>query len=101
MSALGERVRQVRKERGWTQEVLAKKARVPQSSISMLESGSHRGSPHIVEIADALGVNVYWLRKGRGPKYLTKWQELRQDLSEAELDHLEAYIRLMRAGKVA
>lgn len=101
MSALGDRVRQIRKERGWTQMQLAKKAKIPQSSVSTLESGSQKGSPHIVEIALALGVNVYWLRSGRGPKLLTKWQEIGQDLSEAEQDLVERYLQLLRAGKVA
>lgn len=101
MSALGDRVRQVREEKGWTQKRLAEKARVPQSSISNLEIGKHKGSPHIVEIANALGVNVYWLRSGRGPKLLTKWQETVQDLTEVEQDLVERYLQLLRAGKVA
>lgn len=101
MSALGDRVRQLRKERGWTQTQLAKRAKVPQSSVSTMETGNQKGSPHIVQIAIALEVSVYWLVSGRGPKFLTKWQELGNDLSPAEQNAVEAYIQFLRAGKVA
>lgn len=101
MSALGDRVRQVRKERGWTQTELAKRAKIPQSSVSNLETGGHAGSPNIVEVALALGVSVYWLRNGKGPKYLTDLQELALDLSEPEQQAVAAYIKFLRAGKVA
>jgi transcriptional regulator with XRE-family HTH domain len=101
MTALGDRVRQVREERGWTQTELAKRAKIPQSSISTLESGQTKGSPHIVEIALALGVSVYWLRSNRGPKSLTQWQQLGLDLTEPEQQAVQAYIQFLRAGKVA
>lgn len=100
MSTMGDRVRQVRNERGWTQKELAKRAKVKQSVISALENGQP-GTPFIVEIADALGVNVYWLRKGRGPKLLSKFQELTKDLSEGEQGLVDAYVALLRAGKAA
>ncbi len=98
---MGDRVRQVRKERGWTQKDLAKRAKVPQSSVSNLETGGHKGSPDIVEIATALGVSVYWLRNYRGPKLLSRWQELSLDLTPAEQQAMDAYIQFLRAGKVA
>lgn len=101
MSALGDRVRQVRLERGWTQKELARRARIPQSSVSTLETGGQKGSPHIVEVALALGVSVYWLRSNKGPKILTRWQEIGLDLSEPEQDAVAAYIQFIRAGKVA
>jgi len=97
---MAERARQVRKERGWTQPELARRAGVRQSVISAIENGQP-GTPFIVEIADALGVSVYWLRSKRGPKYLTKWQEIGMDLSEAEQELVAAHIKFIRAGKAA
>lgn len=97
---MGQRVRQVRIERGWAQPELARRAKVKQSVISAIENGQP-GTPFIVEIADALGVSVYWLRSKRGPKNLTEWQDFGKDLSEAEQEAVKAHVRYLRASKVA
>jgi len=59
---IGEKIREIRMSRGWTQEDLAKIARVTRQSIYLVEND--RVSPTISllqQIADALGVPVGYL----------------------------------------
>jgi transcriptional regulator with XRE-family HTH domain len=58
---IGMTIRKLREARGWTQEQLAKKARVSQSYLSLLESGERGKAPSIriaLRLAQALDVNV-------------------------------------------
>ncbi len=63
---LGQAMRALRRHRGWTQDELARRARVSQASISRVESGggSRLTIRTIGRIAEALGarlsVRVYW-----------------------------------------
>lgn len=65
---IGERIKQVRKERRLTQVALAKIAKVQQSTIADLERGRTEKTTSLVEIAYALGVNPAWLSSGKGRK---------------------------------
>lgn len=59
---ISKKIRELRKEKGLTQEQLAEKAGLPQSHISRLEQGQHSPSHATVEkIAAALGVPVHEL----------------------------------------
>lgn len=64
MSSIGERIRQVRKERRMTQVELSKLANVSQTTLSQLEGGRNDSSKELPSIAKALGVDVYWLQTG-------------------------------------
>lgn len=55
---LKERVKALRKLKGWTQKELAKEARVSQQAIWKIESGKAAESRKLPQIADALGVQV-------------------------------------------
>lgn len=68
MSSIGERIRQVRKERRMTQVELSKLANVSQTTLSQLESGRNDSSKELPSIAKALGVDVYWLQTGINDK---------------------------------
>lgn len=56
----------------FTQEDLAAKAGVSQGNIAHLESGRTQTSRKITEIAEALGVDVVWLSKGKGEPFSPK-----------------------------
>jgi transcriptional regulator with XRE-family HTH domain len=57
-------------ERGeQTQQQIADKAGISQSTIGVLESGTQQTSGYIPEIAHALGVDAYWLKTGKGSRY--------------------------------
>lgn len=59
-SSLRENLIRLRAARGWTQADLARRAGIPQSSVSRLESGSHASGrwSTIEAIASALGVDA-------------------------------------------
>lgn len=93
---VGERVRQVRQERGWTQAELAKRAKIAQSSVSELERGDSRGSAYIVDIAVALGVSPFWLNSGKGRREMTKLErDYFGELSEREQQAVQDYIKFL------
>lgn len=55
----GRRVRELRKERGWSQEVLAGKCGLNRSYLSEVEGGGRNVSLENIEVlADALGISV-------------------------------------------
>lgn len=63
---LGERIKKLRIEAGYTQAQLAELADVWQSTIAELESGRRSHSANVFAIAAALGVSANWLQIGDG-----------------------------------
>jgi transcriptional regulator with XRE-family HTH domain len=55
---LGEKVKELRKAKGWSQTELAKAAGVKQPTIVSIERGRQRTSKYSIKLANALGVNV-------------------------------------------
>jgi transcriptional regulator with XRE-family HTH domain len=68
MKNLAERLAAARAEKELSQQELAKRADVAQSTIAGLESGARLTARRITAIADALGVSVSWLAEGKGPR---------------------------------
>ncbi len=67
MGTIGERLRQARMRRVWTQENLARASGIPIVTISRIENGHHEGQPRqstIRKLAGALGVEAAWLLLG-------------------------------------
>lgn len=79
---LKDRFKEIRLERGMSQQEVADKAGVAQSTIMFLENGRNQSSRKIVEIANALGVNSEWLVTGKGKKYnsINTPQKLNDDI---------------------
>lgn len=63
---IGERVRQERRKRKWSQEELARRANVTQGLISQIENGGYSSSRYLPQLAAALEVSSDWLATGRG-----------------------------------
>ncbi len=64
--SLGDRVRRLRRERGWTQDQLAAVAKVSKSFISEVETGeSQPRGPLLVRIATALRASLDYLMTGK------------------------------------
>lgn len=62
---LGVRLARIRSSLDWTQEDLAKRAGVKQSTVASIENGSRATRPgSLIEIAHALGVDAYYLKYG-------------------------------------
>jgi transcriptional regulator with XRE-family HTH domain len=61
---VGKRIAIFRKKNEWTQNELARAARLSRSYIAAIEEGKEPGVKAIVQIAEALGVKVEDLLKG-------------------------------------
>ncbi len=73
MSTLGERVREERKAKGWSQAELARRVtnagyRMTQGGIAQIERRGETEPKSIVQLATALGISVHWLQSSRGDK---------------------------------
>ncbi|MCD0493850.1 helix-turn-helix domain-containing protein [Chromobacterium violaceum] len=66
MNGRGERIRAARKALGWSQEQLARRARVSRGIVGDLELGRNHGTTKILDIAKALRKNPVWLETGKG-----------------------------------
>lgn len=53
---IGNAIQKLRKEKGFTQEVLSGKARITQAALSQIENGSRPGEETLKKISDALGI---------------------------------------------
>lgn len=60
----GKRLKSARKNKGLSQEALAKISGVKQGSISKIERGDQSSSTFDIELAEALGVHALWLKTG-------------------------------------
>ena len=67
---LGQRMRYIRLDKGWTQEQLAARASTNQAVIQKIENGKSLRPRKINEIAAVLGVNPAWLMFGEEPQSL-------------------------------
>ncbi|PYP90834.1 MAG: hypothetical protein DMG65_10010 [Candidatus Angelobacter sp. Gp1-AA117] len=65
MPTLGDRIREVREERGWTLEKLAEKTGLSRSFLSEVENNKATPSAEsVLKISNALGVSLDYLLKG-------------------------------------
>lgn len=76
---LGERVKQERLARKWTQAHLAERAGLSQQALAVLENRDSRTSDRAVELADALQVSLRWLLTGQGRPDDLDWPFRRVD----------------------
>lgn len=65
---IAKRIQERMDELGYTQDVLATRAGVSQTTVYKLTSGKAKESRKIMQIADALGVEAKWLQYGTKPK---------------------------------
>lgn len=103
MATVGERIKQVREARGWTQEKLADEAKISRGFLSEVEKhGKNISLDLLLRIATALGASVGYLATGDGDqpgerKPIMIPPELSQAAEELHLsypetiDLLEAY----------
>lgn len=63
---IGNRLRQERRKRGWSQDELARRAQVTQGLISQIENGTNNGSKYLNTLARALEISADWLETGKG-----------------------------------
>ncbi|MGB6242254.1 MAG: helix-turn-helix transcriptional regulator [Castellaniella sp.] len=66
MKTFGERLRQTRIKRGLSQAQLAHACGLSQSAISSYENGSRQSPKKLLNLAQTLSVDIYWLSRGEG-----------------------------------
>lgn len=67
MATVGERIRRLRMELGWTQDELAQKAGISKSFLSDLENGKRSvGAETLLDLGRSLGVSLDYLMTGEG-----------------------------------
>lgn len=69
-SCIGDRIKQLRKEKNMTQRIIAKKMGTTEVAISNWETGKNelRGE-NLLKIAEILGVSSTWLQTGNGKQH--------------------------------
>lgn len=68
MGSIGDRIRQVRKERGLAQGELARRVGISQATLSQLENNTSHSTKEIAQFAAVLGVSALWLSNGKGER---------------------------------
>jgi len=82
--SLAKRLKEAREDRGWSKAELKREAKLNSAStLTELENGAITESPQIPAIANALGVEVMWLKYGKGKKHPSPASALK--LSDAAL----------------
>lgn len=95
---LGERVRELREARGWSQSELGERAGLSQVHVSYIETGKRLGLAHetVSALADALGVSIDELEGNTPPMDPELARFLSSDLRPADITP-EEIERLARA----
>lgn len=86
MKTIGERIKKIRGDKGWTQERLARKAGLSKSFLSDVENDKTRVSgDNLLKISEVLGASLDFLMKGEsgGVSEETDYVEIPANLSEA------------------
>jgi transcriptional regulator with XRE-family HTH domain len=78
---IGERIREIRKEKGLTQIEFSKILGITQDKLSKYENG-RVGVPIeiILKISDEFKISLDWLLKGKGPKISKKTYEFDEEI---------------------
>ena len=66
--SLSDRLKSSRKDKGWSQAELARRAGCSQQCIGDLERGRNHKSKHLGSLARTLSVDPHWLETGREPR---------------------------------
>src|ERR1700682_2059493 len=65
MPSVGDRVKEIREERKWTQDQLAEKSGVSKGFLSDIENSKRNpSSEYVLKIANALGASIDYLLRG-------------------------------------
>jgi len=102
LKAFGARLKELRKQKGWTQKELAGRVEIRFSQLNKYESGLHTPPPEkLIELADVLGTTVDFLLTGdraeAPPLHSTRLLDRFRALEGFQAEDQEAVIRLLDA----
>lgn len=67
MGTIGDRIKEIRNDIGYTQEKFASELNLKQQTIAVFEIGKRNPSDRTIsDICDKFGINEFWLRTGEG-----------------------------------
>lgn len=93
--AFGRRVKELRKEFGWSQEKLGEASGFSQSNIGWIEQGKGKDpKKQAIALADALGSTPQWLLHGTGDRQ-TGIRPLTKEQLNAIYDDLPEAVRMV------
>lgn len=104
--SVGERIKEVRREKGLTQEKFAERIGLRQNTIALIESGRRNTSRQTLQvISREYGLNIEWLKTGTGAKYaeidnVFESLQKRYDLTPEEVTLLKKHLSLPREVRV-
>lgn len=64
METIGQRIKRLREDKGWTQRDLGARANCSAGAIGNVEAGTRERPRNLLDIANALGVDPYYLETG-------------------------------------
>lgn len=95
---VGARIRQARKEKGWSRDVLAKKSGISLYYIGHIERGTRRMSMDtFVNLCRALETNADELLWGNIQKKLTEEQKIQCQMEQADDESYSMYMQMIRS----
>jgi transcriptional regulator with XRE-family HTH domain len=102
--ALGRRIRQLRRERGWNQKTIASRLGICESSVRAYEHGRNPGLPVLLRMSVEFELTLDELVNGRTPKpwrqkvvqRLAACDELPDDLGELMVRMVDVILALYR-----
>ena len=102
LKAFGVRLKELRKQKGWTQKELAGKVEIRFSQLNKFESGLHTPPPEkLIELAEILGTTVDYLLTGdrseATPLHNTRLLDRFRALEAFAAEDQEAVIKLIDA----
>lgn len=102
LDTLGARLKWARKEAKLTQAAAARAIGLSQPTLSDLENDNTKGSTSLVEIASVYGLDVRWLKTGRGaPRQARDGEEVNPAITEQQLPLSLDSVRMERARLLA
>ena len=101
LKALGERIRETRKEKGLTQLELAEKVKISPTYMSEIELGkSNFGVETLIRISEELQVSTDWLIRAAVPEvnaiYQNEIHSIIKDCEPALIEYMLQMLKLMK-----
>jgi transcriptional regulator with XRE-family HTH domain len=93
---MNERLKELRKKLGLTQQEFAEKLGIKRNAVTNYEVGRNAPADMVVSlICREFGVNEEWLRTGEGPQFIeiTRAEQIQQMVDDIMRDHPEAFRR--------
>jgi len=104
LKALGERIRETRKEKGLTQLELAEKVKISPTYMSEIELGkSNFGVETLIRICEELQVSTDWLIRAAVPEvnviYQNEINSIIKDCDPALIEYMLQMLQLMKNSR--